>query len=241
MDIEANLKECGLNDKEAKIYLSSLSLGISSVTQLAKKAGLKRPTAYLVIDDLLQKQLLVKIPKGKKTFYKAENPEILSQQLENKRNALTQMLPELKNVYLTNLKQPKIRFYEGKENIYKIQEEMCKAKEIWAVFSPEKFLKVFNYKDNEHFFRVLVRHGGILYDMFEDTEKAREFSQAKYRFGISEVKFLPPQIKFATDIWVHEDKLTAISFDNLTAVVIEDESIAKTQKQLLKFIWSHLK
>ncbi len=241
MGIETNLKEFGLSSKEAKMYLSSLSLGTSSITQLAKKAGLKRPTAYLVIDDLLQKHLLVKIPKGKKTFYKAENPETFSQQLENKRNALAQMLPELKNVYLTNLKQPKIRFYEGKENIYKIQEEMCKAKEIWAVFSPEKFLKVFSHKDNEHFFRVLVRHGGIIYDMFEDTEKAREFSQAKYRFGISEVKFLPPQIKFATDIWVHEDKLTAISFENLTAVVIEDESIAKTQKQLLKFIWSHLK
>ena len=241
MAVEPKLKQCGLNEKEAKMYLAALALGTSSITQLAKKAGLKRPTAYLVIDDLLKKLLLIKIPKGKKTYFKAENPKLLSQQLESRKNALEEILPELKNIYFSNLKQPKIRFYEGKKNIYKIQEEMCKAKETWAVFSPENFLKVFSHKDNEHFFRVLVRNGGIIYDMFEDTKKAREFARAKYRFGISEVRFLPPQIKFATDIWVHEDKLTAISFENLTAMVIEDASIAKTQKQLLQFIWNHLK
>lgn len=49
------LRELGLTDKEAELYLASLSLGTASIAGLAKKAELKRPTTYLIVDTLLQK------------------------------------------------------------------------------------------------------------------------------------------------------------------------------------------
>ena len=240
MDKEKIIQQAGLNKKEAKVYLASLALGVSSITQLAKKSGLKRPNTYLVIDDLLKKQLLIKIPRGKKIYYKAENPEVFQQKLTKQQNDFSQLLPELAKIYSANLKQPKVRFYEGKEGIHQVQEEMCRAKEIWAVFSPENFLKVFNHQENQHFFRILVRHGGILYDMFEDTKKAREFARATYRTGVSQVKFLPKDFHFATDLWVHDDKVAMVSFENLSCVVVEDKSIAQTQKLILQFLWNQL-
>ncbi|MDD5750492.1 MAG: helix-turn-helix domain-containing protein [Candidatus Pacebacteria bacterium] len=240
MDKEKILQTLNLNQKEAKIYLAALSLGGASVTGLSRKAGLKRPTAYLIIDELLKKHLLVKAPQGKKVIYKPVNPDMLGERLEKQRQYFSLIVPELRSLYASSLKQPKARLYEGKEGIFHVQEEMCRAKEIWAVFSPENFLKVFSHRDNRHFFRILVRSGGIIYDMLEDTKKAREFARATYRAGVSEVRFLPKELRFSTDIWTHGDKVVMISFENLTAIVIEDASIASTQQQLLRFIWQKL-
>lgn len=240
MEKEKIFQQIGLNEKEAKVYMASLSASASSIAQLAKKSGLKRPNTYLVIDDLLKKQLLIKSPKGKKTLYKPATPQELHNKINQTKENFEKILPELQETYQAQNSQPKIRFYEGKQGIYQIQEEMCRAKEIWAVFSPEKFFKIFNLKDNRHFFNILIRHGGIIYDIFEDTKKARQLARLRYRTGVSEVKFFPKEMKFATDILVYDDKLALISFDNLLGTVVEDISLAQTQKLLLKFIWSHL-
>lgn len=240
MAIKTIFKELGLSDKEAKIYLASLNLGTSSITDLSKKAGLKRPTAYLVIDNLLAKNLLIKIPQGKRTYYKPENPQVLIKDLEDKKQKISQIIPKLTSLYQQSSKQPKIRFYQGKDKIQKMSEEIWRAKEIWAMFSPDNFLKIFNEKDSQHLFRILIRHGGIIYDLLEDTKKARQFAQAKYRFGVSQVKFLPKSMKLSTDLLVSDNKVALISFANVSGVIIEDPSIAQMQKMMLQFIWNQL-
>lgn len=234
------LKEYGFSDKQAKIYLAMLSLGTASITQISKKAGLKRPTTYLVIDELLNKQLMIAVPKGKRTYYKAEKPEELVKKLEERKKKIEQALPQLKSLYIKTSKQPKVRFYEGKKQLYKMYEEIFKSKEIWAMFSVDKFLSVFSIKDNEHLFRILNRQEGIIYDMVEDNKKARELVQAGYRKGASEAKFLPKDFKISVDILAFGGKVAMISFDNVMGVIIEDENIAKAQKTNLQFIWNHI-
>lgn len=240
MDVKQALKQYGLTEKEAKLYLAAVALGTASITQVSKKAGLKRPTTYIIIDELLKKNLLTKVPRGRKTYYKPEHPCTLKENLQEKITQLEQVVPQLTSLYEKSSHQPKIRFYEGKEKIHKISEEIYKSKEIWAVFSVDKFLSVFTEKESQHFFRILIRNGGTLYDLLENTKKAREFARAKHRFAVSEVKFLPKNIKFATDILAYDNKITLISFTNLTITVIEDASIYRAQKQLLQFIWSQL-
>ena len=71
-------------------------------------------------------------------------------------------------------------------------------------------------------------------------KKAKEFAKDKYRFGVSEVKFLPKEIKFATDLLVFGDKVATISFENVSAAIIEDKNVAEMQKAIMKFIWHHL-
>jgi len=239
MQIQHTLEEYGLTDKQAKVYLACLSLGSASITQISKKAQLKRPTTYLIIDELLEKHFLVVIPHGKKNLYKAEDPEKLLKELNEKRSKFEAIMPELKNIYAKSLKQPRVRFYEGKDKLLKMYEEIFRSKEIWAIFSDE-YLELFTEEEKRHMFRLLVRHGGIIYDLVEDTKASRLGIQAKYRKGVSEAKFLPDDMDMATNILVFGDKLAVISLENVVGVIIEDEDIANTQKALLKFIWKHL-
>lgn len=60
---EKILQELGLTEIEAKIYLASLELGTDTVLKIAKKAEVKRPTAYIALDSLFSKGFVSKSKK----------------------------------------------------------------------------------------------------------------------------------------------------------------------------------
>ena len=239
MEIITLLKSYGLNDKEASLYLAALSAGVASITNLARKSNLKRPTAYLVIDSLLRKNLLISVPKGRKIYYKAEAPEKLQEELDRRQIVVSELLPELKRIYEHASTQPKVRFYEGKDKLRAVYEEIFTYKEIWAMFSVDHFLKVFTEEDNRHFFRILIRHNGKIYDIVEDTRRAKEFVGATYRAGVSEAKFLPKSTAVGADILAYDGKVALVSFENVSCVIIEDGAVAKTMKTVLQLIWDN--
>jgi sugar-specific transcriptional regulator TrmB len=116
MNIE-KLVSIGMSPKEAILYLTALHEGTSSITHLAKKANLKRPTAYLIIDDLLKRNLLIEVPFGRLTHYQAADPIILAKEIELKRTITAHILPELKSLYKYGLTTKKIKIYKSNKNI----------------------------------------------------------------------------------------------------------------------------
>jgi sugar-specific transcriptional regulator TrmB len=237
MELQEKLQNYGLSNKEAKLYLAALTLGTASITQLSKKANLKRPTTYLIIESLLDKSLLIAVPQGKKIYYRPEEPSQLSIKLDNKKRLIEEIAPELQSLYLKSTNQPKIRFYEGKDKLYQVYEEVFHGKEVWAMVSVDRFLELFTEEDNRHFFRIITRQGGIIYDLLEDTKKSQQFAQAKYRKGLSEVKFLPKEIRIETDFLVFDHKVVIISLSNVVGVIIEDKGIADTVRIMLQSMW----
>jgi|SRR3989344_829968 len=63
---EKELQALGLSEKEAKVYLAALVLGPDTVQNIAKKAGINRPTAYLQIESLKEKGIISEVEKDKK-------------------------------------------------------------------------------------------------------------------------------------------------------------------------------
>jgi sugar-specific transcriptional regulator TrmB len=240
LQLHAVLSSSGLTEKEAGIYLAALSLGVAPVTNLARKAGLKRPTTYLAMENLLAKGLLVAVPRGKKVWYKPESPQHIVNTITTQRSRIDAIMPELEALYLKNSRQSKIRFYEGKEKLALLYEEIFRSKEIWALVSMDSFLRVFRQDDDEHCFRILIRHGGAIHDIFEDTKNARSVAAAPYRKGVSEIRFLKKGIKTTNDILVFDANVAIVSFESVMATVIEDASVAQTMGMMLKFIWGLL-
>lgn len=239
--LKSALEQYGLHEKESAIYLALLSLGIASVAEIAKHAGLKRSTAYLILAELINKHLVTQIPKGKKICYKAESPETLIDDIESRKTSLIGALPDLNALFKANSISPRIRYYEGKASLMKLYEEIFRQKEIWTIFSPEKYHKIFSWEENKHIYRILDRSGGIIYDLCEDTSFTRKFIKETYRNGISYTRLLPKHIKIATDILVYGNSVAMISLGTVVGVVIEDKSIAETQKIFIKHLWEESK
>lgn len=58
------LKNLGLNEKEARVYLAALELGEASVQEIAQKSGVKRVTAHVAIEKLKTEGLLYEEKKA---------------------------------------------------------------------------------------------------------------------------------------------------------------------------------
>lgn len=232
-----------LNPKEAATLLAILEIGPASISDIAKRAKIKRPTVYYLIEELIKKGLVLKVPAGKRVFYKANEPKRILSLLDQKKQSFEKILPQLESLFLTKPNQPKVRFYEGKEGLKNIYEEMLNThKNVYTIFSFDDFLTVFTEKDNEHFFQILKNAGGQLYDLIKSTPLAKKSVKSEtYRKGIAKIKFLPETFKVSIDQMVTGNKVAMLAFKSLAGVIIEDQDIADSQKEFIKYIWQTLK
>ena len=70
-ELVKSLEKLGLNEKESKVYIAALEMGKFSILALSEKTGIKRPTCYLVLYELIKKGLISTFPKAKKVLYVA--------------------------------------------------------------------------------------------------------------------------------------------------------------------------
>ena len=103
--------------------MAVLELGEGNIQDISKKSGVKRTTVYDILNSLKEKKLISSINKGKKAVFSAEDPRKLDGQLDEKKETLKKILPELLSI--TNLldKKPTIKFYEGDEGIKEVYKD----------------------------------------------------------------------------------------------------------------------
>ena len=69
------LKQLDLSEIEAELYLILLNKGPVSVRDLAEMSGIKRTTAYIYIDQLVDKGLVMKMVRESKRLVAANQPK----------------------------------------------------------------------------------------------------------------------------------------------------------------------
>ncbi|TSC65846.1 MAG: transcriptional regulator TrmB [Candidatus Berkelbacteria bacterium Gr01-1014_85] len=118
------LSKLGLSDRESAVYLALLELGAVSVQNIAHKAKVNRTTTYVILERLLRLGIVSTVEMGKKTLYRAENPQELSklidldrQEIKQKEQYLTGAMDRLQAIYNLRDDKPTVRFYEGREGL----------------------------------------------------------------------------------------------------------------------------
>ena len=248
-----NLKEklniLGLSRGELSIYMAILNLGKGTVTDIARKANIKRTTIYEYIESLLSIGLIYKTVDGKRISYCLENPQKIikileeqKKQIEEKKIKMEKIIPELESLLAASFNRPSVSFYEGKDGIKKVYEQILDThKNIYSVFSPDSFFKLFSAKDNHKLLMLLYNNGGAIYSLVEKTEiDVEDFGRKKYGDFLKR-KQLPNGFKFETDLLVVDDTVALISFKNLIAIIIKDKAIADLQRNFINLIWKGIK
>lgn len=239
--LDAVLKQLGLTQKEAAVYLAVLELGQAPVLRIAQKAGIKRPTAYITLAELQEKGFVVSIPKGATTLYQAVDPEDIFRRFDEKVGALKEALPELKSLFNVAPGKPKVRFYEGKKNILTLYEdEIFQGGESMSAFSPKDWIATYGMEEMRNLLGLMKANDVTLQDLLADSPEAREYLKEKNRLQLGDTKLLPNDFTLGTDLLVYGDTVAMISLTNLIAVVIEDRAIAHAQRQFLEFLWKTL-
>src|SRR3989338_2804168 len=241
MAIETTLQGIGLTAKEGAVYLAALELGQAPVLRIAHKAGIKRPTAYVILNALREKGFIEVIPKGTTTLYQAVDPEKIVRGFDEKVSAFNVALPELKSLHNAAPGKPRVRFYEGKKSIMALYEkEIFNAHEILALVDIRTLRSMMSRDELDGLTHSMKATGGAIREFMEDSPEALEYLAEKNRLALGETKFLPHGTHFGVDILVYDHTVAMISPKTLIAVVTEDAAISGAQRQLLESLWTSL-
>ena len=74
MELQTAIQQLGFSQKEAAVYLAGLELGQATAYQIAKRSGLKKPTAYVILDRLIERSAVRKVAAQKHMQYSASDP-----------------------------------------------------------------------------------------------------------------------------------------------------------------------
>lgn len=242
MDYDA-LVSGGLTAKSARIYLAGLSLGTTSIQELARKTNLKRPTVYLHMDELLSRGLFAKVSLNGKEYYRASPPQVLESQVRRHLVKLQNIMPKLRALQANTLGKPQVQVYEGKEGVERIYEELVNANS-WRVWS-----NLGNtYKLLGNTFEKIsqaVHEGGIgVKEIIEDTKESRRYSKLlahicgpTYSGRVATVG----GIENDTFIYGNCVAIFRLHEFNMFVVRIEDKTIADSMKAMFDMAWKSAK
>ncbi|HEY4513571.1 MAG TPA: helix-turn-helix domain-containing protein [Candidatus Paceibacterota bacterium] len=245
--LEQSLIEIGLSKKEAVVYISLLSLGRGTVSQIARRANINRTTGYDILDSLLSKGLVSISGKEPKQEYRAESPEnigkFLRQDIEIKKEALvkTQLLiPELKSIH--NVKdRPRVFFYEGREGLEKVYEDTLTSTEPIRAYASFEHMNAGLPGYFPQYFKRRAEKGIYIRGIGPRTEQNIELK--KNNFVEKREMALVPKDKydFSPEINIYDNKVMIASWREQLGIIIESSEIADAMKKIYELAWAEAK
>lgn len=239
-NIKETLRGSGLTNRQINLYLSSLALGESGMTELAKKSKLKRTTAYLTFKTLEEKGLMGSFKMRSGLRFVATRPEHLVQRTHQQLQELEQIIPELKALTAKADEAPKISYYEGREGYLLAAEESLQnpnsiVRHIGSLAETHNILSldydIKTYVPGRLKNRIEMR---ALYFENEIPAQIRAVDPTELR----ETRFLPAGHRFNTSTLIYGNKVAIFSSKKeLITVIIESEEIAAGERQKFDIIW----
>lgn len=244
MDNTESLKQLGISKNASRVYLASLSCGISQVKDLSRETGLVRQLVYEAINELVHKGLMIKEPFGKNRFrYIPISPNALLDLVKDQEQLVKQLLPDLEKMYNTNKSLPKFRIYENKMACRQMLKEQLRlfqtvpemyvisTVDIWYNLNPSFVDSFWEQKAKTNIRTKLL--------VSKDNYVAQHLAKKeKY-----EVRLLPKDNNFFGNMIVCGDSVMITSIDkyDIHAITITSKPIAKMQKELFFSIWNRAK
>ncbi len=237
MEVADVLQKVGLANKEAAVYLALLELGTATVRPIATKAGIKRPTAYLILDQLQQKGIVSIVPRAKKALYTAEPPEKLVSDLRKKEELLKSSLPNLLALYNARKEKPQVQLFEGLEGVKLIYEKILAAGAVWFFGTAAEIEKLEPGWTN-NFFKRIKNMNFTVKDLMAGNETDIKIAKSKERTANYHIKFIPRGMDFPSDSAIFGDSVAFFSFHpQVFCVVISSRDIAQSLKTLHQLAW----
>jgi len=237
------LKEFGVTEKEAKLYLALLKLGSATSGELMRELGYYSKTIYQILDKLMAKGLVSYIIKANIKYFEAVDPEkfldILKEQevqLKTKEEKIKKIMPELKAIRKLAKAPQEANVYVGKKGLKSIFEDQLKQKgEILVLGGGGNFKRAFEfYYDQWHKKRIKEK---IKLKLLWN-EKLRNKKKEILRIPLLEVKFLPKEFDNPAPAIIYNDKVAITIWSEIPiATLIRSKEVANSYRSYFKLLW----
>ena len=236
-----NLEEIGLEEKPAKVYLATLELGGETASLIARKSGIERVNTYYILEQLAKDGLVYTGEKENKRIYVAHSPKKLALMQEERLKQVKSLLPELLSFEGANETRPKIKFYEGEEGIKEVFYETLELPKGAETLAYVSFQTVESHLEEfvPEFIRKRAAKGITQRCIAEDTAQTRESLLKNDKRDLRQTRLVPKEkYPFEADqINIFGNKMFIASMKDMLAMVIESETIAKSQRAIFELAW----
>ena len=238
---EKALRAAGLDEKQTAIYITCLELGPAKVPEIAREARMKRTTAYGIIDELVSMGIISASYKGKTKVYIAEDPKVIASLLEEKKRRIAEAMPGLSDLFLTHHKRPRITFFEGREGLRKIYDDVldCSSKQVKTIARVKQHNEAVGDAFVKEFIKKRIARGisaRVLHPKFGDLySKDRGMEDSKLK---RQVRYLPPNVFHAAMIMIYDHKVAMVSTkEENFGFIIESKEFSGTLSAYFDFMW----
>lgn len=252
----------GLAEKEARVYFALLKEGSGFASNIATVAGIKRSTAYQVLERLHEYGLVLKYQKGKKYFFAPAKPRSIltflegqEREVQERKTQFKDMLPEL-NVYFANKqKKPKLVFFDRESEIKRLVFDALQPrgqKEVIGFFSLDQLLSHITNGFFKEVAETIKQHKMPLklinYDEEQSAEKNTRLWLTKHFASLP--KELQPKVKIINEksemtsmilIAAHKTYLIDLTPPELMGTVISNQDMATGISIIFNNLWSKIK
>ncbi len=239
MDLSQNLAQLGLDGKKAQVYLASLQLGTASAQEIARKAGLKRPTATEILEGFVDRGLVNFITEKRTRLFTAEPPQKLVALLEEQTRQTKTILPELQALYGKSWHRPRVQFYEGIEGIKTVYEDTLttSTKELRGILSMHDLYKVPGKAYMDEYIQRRIQLGitlKVIRSEATEVEAAWPTSHAQRRI----LHFAPKDMPLAMTMYLYDGKVALIGTEQEKfGMIIRSEEYYQMQSHLFETLW----
>ncbi|HLD21794.1 MAG TPA: helix-turn-helix domain-containing protein [Patescibacteria group bacterium] len=246
MDLQKTLIRLGLSSKQAQVYLACLQLGCDTVVSISKFCGLKRPTVYLILDDLEAMGLVSKTREIKKTLFKAEDPKRLLTDLRTKQEMAEIALPSLQAIYNLDPEKPNIKIGEGVlavRNAYNgIFTHISKhpQEELLIFGSLKDAAATFEEEVVSHFYQKMAESQNRIREIGNDDHETRKYYRASRRLNENhDIRLIRNEGQFwKSDNMLYGNTLVIFSVkEQIFVITIESSTITTTYRTLFNMAW----
>ncbi len=249
------VRDAGLSEKGAQVYLALLELGGAFPSQIAKHAKLQRSTVYEVLGDLAIKGLVSELEKRGKYFYSVENPQRLLHlgeraivRAQEQHQKLQEFLPDLEGLYSGITNKPKISYFEGVNGVMEIYEDHIASKkkyEMVGFVNVAELMRFLPQKKYRDYARAKEQLGVTTRGIIPDTPEDRAYEKTIYD---DVPKRISPQVRripkdafpWKGDITIYDaNKVSIVSFSgpNVIGITIESDTIHQMMRMIFELAW----
>ena len=244
------LKEAGLTEGEAKVYLTMLEIGSSTTGPIIEKSKIAKSIIYHILERLIEKGLASYIVKEKTKYFQAADPKKIIEYMEERKNKIEdsqkkvdKLLPQLELLQKMGDKTS-VKIYEGFKGLQtcfeKYHTRLKKGDEVlsYGVYAVQEE-KYHLYWQRDH---VRRDKEGIINKLLFNKDTAKEILENRNSYKLCDARYMESDVVTPSWFMVYAD--TSIIFlqsKNPLAVEIINQEIADSFKAYFEDYWNKSK
>ena len=241
----ASLEELGLSKTEAKVYLALLRIGSGTGSEIAEKADVFRRNAYDALNRLGERGLVNRIIK-EKTYYSVAPPEKLLDILREKESYLNELLPKLRELYTHPKIKQKVFFYEGREGVKTVMNEIIKEGKDWLCFGASGQSKAAFGEWVDYWEKRRAKAGIPSKILMANTPEGRKRGkeiEALVARKHTEVRIVEEQFASPASTYVFGGRMAIVLWSDIEplAILVESKEIAAANRRYFELLWKTAK